>query len=71
MDWQMEGPMDGLKEKQVELRSRDYKCINDPSTIKPILGELWMNLNVFLKAEIPFYGNFLFCVSQEGMSEDH
>ena len=46
------------------------KCINDPSTIKPILEELRMNLNVFLKAEILFYGNFLFCVSQEGMSED-
>ena len=45
------------------------KCIKDPSTIKPILGELWMNLNVFLKAEIPFYRIFFF-VSHEGMSED-
>ena len=29
-----------------------------------------MNLNVFLIAETPLYGNFLFCVSQDGLSED-
>ena len=29
-----------------------------------------MNLNVFLIAETPFYGNFLFGVSQDGLSED-
>ena len=29
-----------------------------------------MNLNVFLIAETLFYGNFLFGVSQNGLSED-
>ena len=67
--------MDGLTDGQTDratcrVACMQLKCIKDPSTIKPILGELRMNLYVFLKAEIPFYGNFLFCVSQEGMSED-
>ena len=60
--------MDGLTEQHVARMQ--LKCIKDPSTIKSILGELRMNLNVFLKVEIQFHGNFLFCVSQEGMSED-
>ena len=29
-----------------------------------------MNLNVFLKAETPFYGNFLYGISQDILSED-
>ena len=43
----MKGQMDGLTEQHVESRA----C-NTPSTIKPVLGELRMNLNVFLKAEM-------------------
>ena len=59
--------MDGRTDRATCM---DLKYINNPSTIKPFKGETRMNLNAFLIAETPFYGNFLFGVNQDGLSKD-